>query len=146
MENFQLYIDQFGLIQDSIKARKNGLTPLKDGQVRVAMSYSPINPSDLIPVTGAYRHRISLPSLLGYEGIGRVVEVADVRDADLLGKRVLPLRGEGTWQRFVTCLAEHVIKVPDNISDIDAAMAYINPLTAWILCKEVFDLKAEDYS
>ena len=23
-------------------------------------------------------------------------------------------------------------------------MAYINPLTAWILCKEVFDLKAED--
>lgn len=144
MENFQLYIDQFGPIQDCIKARKNELTPLKDGQVRVAMSYSPINPSDLIPVSGAYRHRISLPSLLGYEGIGRVVEVADVRDANLLGKRVLPLRGEGTWQRFVTCLAEHVIQVPDSISDVEAAMAYINPLTAWILCKEVFDLKAED--
>ena len=104
----------------------------------------PINPSDLIPVTGAYRHRISLPSLLGYEGIGRVVEVADLRDTDLLGKRVLPLRGEGTWQRFVTCLAEHVIQVPDNISDFEATMAYINPLTARILCKEVFDLKAED--
>ena len=69
MENFQLYIDQFGPIQDCIKARKNELTPLKDGQVRVAMSYSPINPSDLIPVSGAYRHRISLPSLLGYEGL-----------------------------------------------------------------------------
>lgn len=41
MENFQLYIDQFGPIQDCIKARKNELTPLKDGQVRVAMLYSP---------------------------------------------------------------------------------------------------------
>ena len=117
---FNYILTKFGPIQDCIKARKNELTPLKDGQVRVAMSYSPINPSDLIPVSGAYRHRISLPSLLGYEGIGRVVEVADVRDANLLGKRVLPLRGEGTWQRFVTCLAEHVIQVPDSISDVEA--------------------------
>ena len=97
MENYQLFIEQFGEIQHSIKGRKNELTLLNPGQVRVAMLYAPINPSDLIPVTGAYRHRITLPSLLGYEGVGRVVEVADLRDTDLLGKRVLPLRGEGTW-------------------------------------------------
>lgn len=33
MENFQLYSDQFGPIQDCIQARKNEMTPLKDGQV-----------------------------------------------------------------------------------------------------------------
>ena len=108
------------------------------------MLYSPINPTDLIPVSGAYRHRLSLPSLLGYEGIGRVVEVADVRDADLLGKRVLPLRGEGTWQRFVTCTREHLILVPDGLADLTVAQAYINPLAALVLCKEVFNLKSGD--
>ena len=41
MENFQLYSDQFGPIQDFIQSRKNEMTPLKDGQVRVAMLYSP---------------------------------------------------------------------------------------------------------
>jgi putative oxidoreductase len=144
MENYQLFIEQFAPIQDCIKGRKNGLTPLKTGQVRIAMAYSPINPSDLIPVSGAYRHRVTLPSLLGYEGIGRVVEVADSKDANLLGKRVLPLRGEGIWQRFVICLEEHVVEIPDSISDVEATVAYINHLTAWILCKEVFNLKGED--
>lgn len=144
MENYQLFIEQFGSIQDCIKGRKKELTPLKTGQVRVAMLYAPINPSDLIPVTGAYRHRIALPSLLGYEGVGRVVEVADLRDANLLGKRVLPLRGEGTWQRFVTCTREQLILVPDGLADVTAAQAYINPLTALVLCKEVFNLKSGD--
>lgn len=108
------------------------------------MLYAPINPSDLIPVTGAYRHLITLPSLLGYEGVGRVVEIADSRDANLLGKRVLPLRGEGTWQRFVTCTREQLILVPDGLADVTAAQAYINPLTALVLCKEVFNLKPGD--
>lgn len=110
----------------------------------MAMLYAPINPSDLIPVTGAYRHLITLPSLLGYEGVGRVVEIADSRDANLLGKRVLPLRGEGTWQRFVTCTREQLILVPDGLADVTAAQAYINPLTALVLCKEVFNLKPGD--
>lgn len=144
MENYQLFIEQFGPIQDCIKGRKNELTPLKTGQVRVAMFFAPINPSDLIPVTGAYRHRITLPSLLGYEGIGRVVEVADSRDANLLGKRVLPLRGEVTWQRFVTCTSEQLILVPDGLADVMAAQSYINPLTALVLCTEVFNLKSGD--
>lgn len=90
-------IEEIGLIQDVIKGRKNELTHLKTRQVYVAMVYSSINPSDLIPVYGAYRHRILLPSLLGYEGMGRLVEVTDLRDTDLLRKRVLPLRGEGIW-------------------------------------------------
>ncbi|VDZ88844.1 alcohol dehydrogenase [Lelliottia amnigena] len=63
------------------------------------MLFSPVNASDLIPMTGAYRHRTPLPAVAGYEGVGVVTE----GPPHWLGKRVLPLRGQGTWQNSVDC-------------------------------------------
>jgi NADPH:quinone reductase-like Zn-dependent oxidoreductase len=85
-------------------------------RVRVAMTLSPVNASDLIPITGAYRHRITLPAIAGYEGVGTVIQ-APAQAAHLLGKRVLPLRGQGTWQRLVDSPLAFTVPVPDDISD-----------------------------
>lgn len=40
------------------------------------MLASPSNPSDLMPIRGSYSHRISLPSIPGYEGVGVVEDTA----------------------------------------------------------------------
>jgi NADPH:quinone reductase-like Zn-dependent oxidoreductase len=101
-------------------------------RVRVAMTLSPVNASDLIPITGAYRHRITLPAIAGYEGVGTVIQ-APAQAAHLLGKRVLPLRGQGTWQRLVDSPLAFTVPVPDDISDTLAARAYINPLAALLM-------------
>ena len=45
------------------------------GDVEVALSLAAINPSDLIPVTGAYSARTSLPFVPGFEGFGTVTRV-----------------------------------------------------------------------
>ncbi|PJE27363.1 alcohol dehydrogenase [Pseudooceanicola marinus] len=106
------------------------------------VSHAPVNPSDLIPITGAYAHRISLPAVAGYEGVGRVVEAPEAL-SHMVGRRVLPLRGEGTWQTYVECPAHHAVEVPDTIPDIVAARAYINPMAAatmlrlWPACGKV---------
>lgn len=98
-------------------------------ELMVKMSYAPVNPSDLIPISGAYSHRIRLPAVAGYEGVGRVID-APQKYSYLIGKRVLPLRGEGTWQTILGCDAALAVPVPDAISDAVAARAYINPLAA----------------
>ncbi|WP_237401300.1 zinc-dependent alcohol dehydrogenase family protein [Rhodovulum sulfidophilum] len=105
------------------------LPPRAPGSFRVEVSYAPVNPSDLIPISGAYAHRISLPAVAGYEGVGRVVEAPEAL-SHMVGRRVLPLRGEGTWQTYVDCPAHHAVEVPDTIPDIVAARAYINPMAA----------------
>lgn len=69
------------------------------GEVLVRMKTRSINPSDLIPIRGAYSNRISLPSIPGYEGVGVIEEVGPSVSKWFLGKRVLPLRGEGTWHQ-----------------------------------------------
>ncbi|MEQ8690749.1 MAG: hypothetical protein RIC89_07920, partial [Pseudomonadales bacterium] len=121
--------DRFGPPQSSLALKHTEVTTLQPDSVRVAMAYAPINPSDLIPIIGAYRQRIRLPAIAGYEGVGHVIDASE-QFSHLLGRRVLPLRGEGTWQTVVDCRATCAVKVPDEVSDLLGARAYINPLAA----------------
>ncbi len=98
------------------------------------MRFAPVNPSDLIPVTGAYRHRTRLPAVAGYEGLGEVV-AAPYGSRLAAGQRVLPLRGGGTWQRFIDLDETWLVPVPPAVDDLLAARGYINPLTAMLMLK-----------
>ncbi|MFJ8256128.1 zinc-dependent alcohol dehydrogenase family protein [Peribacillus asahii] len=135
---------EFGSPQNVLKVEDKSIEPPKDYQVLVRMLARPINPSDLIPIRGAYAQRISLPNIPGYEGVGIVEDVGPLVSKNLIGKRVLPLRGEGTWQEFVKTSAEFAVPIPDSIDDFTAAQMYINPVTAWVTCTEVLKLQSND--
>jgi NADPH:quinone reductase-like Zn-dependent oxidoreductase len=136
--------DEFGAPVSVLKLKDEEVTPLQDNEILVEMIMAPINPSDLIPVTGAYRHRISLPFVPGYEGVGVVNKVGCNVNPNLLNQRVLPLRGEGTWQSFVKAPADYAVLIPEHINDDTAATLYINPLTALLICSEHLKLKPGD--
>ncbi|KAL4899015.1 hypothetical protein BDW74DRAFT_164110 [Aspergillus multicolor] len=106
------------------------------GQVLVRMLLASINPSDLIPITGAYRTRTSLPFVPGFEGVG-VVEAVGSNVSELkVGDRVLPLGSAGAWQDLKLSEEQWCFPVPPDLTDQQAATAYINPLTAWMMTKE----------
>jgi len=136
--------NEFGSPKDVLKVKYKRIQPPKESEVLVRMLARTINPSDLIPIRGAYSHRISLPNIPGYEGVGTVVDVGPSVSKDYIGKRVLPLRGEGTWQEFVKSPSEFAVPIPDSIDDFTAAQMYINPITAWVVCTEVLKLKLDD--
>lgn len=135
---------EFGSPKDVLRVESKSIEPPKNNEVLVRMLARPMNPSDLIPIRGAYSHRISLPNIPGYEGVGTVVDVGPSVSNNLIGQRVLPLRGEGTWQEFVKTSSEFAVPIPDSIDDFTAAQMYINPITAWIVCTEVLKLKPND--
>ncbi|UDF30529.1 UNVERIFIED_ORG: alcohol dehydrogenase catalytic domain-containing protein [Roseateles sp. XES5] len=47
------------------------------GEVEIRIHRAAINPSDLIPVTGAYRSRTTLPFVPGFEGVGEIVRIGE---------------------------------------------------------------------
>ncbi|WP_155721277.1 alcohol dehydrogenase catalytic domain-containing protein [Corynebacterium glutamicum] len=83
---------QFGQPLDVLQVEDIAPVELEPDAARVRMIASPINPSDLIPVTGAYRSRTALPFIPGFEGVG-VIESA--RDQSLVGKLVIPIGAAG---------------------------------------------------
>jgi len=144
MEAKFIQFNEFGCPQDVLNIDYKTIEPPKNHEVLVRMLVRPINPSDLIPIRGSYAHRITLPNIPGYEGVGIVEDVGPLVSKKLIGKRVLPLRGEGTWQEFVKTSAQYVVAIPDSIDDFTAAQMYINPITAWVVCTEVLKLKPND--
>ncbi|MGE7912739.1 zinc-dependent alcohol dehydrogenase family protein [Lysinibacillus xylanilyticus] len=135
---------EFGNPQDVVKFENKTIEPPQEHEILVRMLARPINPSDLIPIWGKYAHRISLPTIPGYEGVGIVEDVGPFVSQNLIGKRVLPLRGEGTWQEIVRTSAEFAIPIPDSIDDFTAAQMYINPMTAWVTCTDILQLRPND--
>ncbi|GLC89090.1 zinc-dependent alcohol dehydrogenase family protein [Lysinibacillus piscis] len=135
---------EFGSPQEVLQLVETTIQPPQPHEILVRMLARPINPSDLIPIRGSYAHRIALPTIPGYEGVGIVEAVGAAVSSHFIGQRVLPLRGEGTWQEYVKAPANLAILLPSTIDDLTAAQLYINPVTAWVICTEVLKLKPTD--
>ncbi|SDW39982.1 NADPH:quinone reductase [Marinococcus luteus] len=134
--NIKAYVGAFGTPSEQVCIREEAKKELKAGDVEVRMRLTPVNPSDLIPIYGRYAHRVTLPLVPGYEGVGVVERIGAGVGRAVIGKRVLPLRGGGTWQSLVHAPAALAVPVPENVSDETAAQMYINPVTAYVLLTE----------
>lgn len=100
------------------------------GEVEVALSLAAVNPSDLIPVTGAYSARTTLPFVPGFEGFGTVTRIGTGVTTLKVGDRVVPIGASGLWQEYLIRPSEWCFALPEDIGETDAATCYVNPLTA----------------
>ena len=106
------------------------------GQVLVRLLVRPVHPGDLAGVEGLPGLPEQRPSEVrtpGVEGMGVVESVGpDVR-ALRPGRRVAVFPAPGTWADFVVVAADHVVPVPEGVSDETAALMLVNPLTLLML-------------
>ncbi|HEV3085431.1 MAG TPA: zinc-dependent alcohol dehydrogenase family protein [Gemmataceae bacterium] len=135
--------DRFGDPAEVLQIRELPTPEPGPGQVRVRMLTSPINPSDLLYVRGAYGRQPKLPSSAGFEGAG-VVEAAGKGILGRLrrGRRVAVLNGQGgNWQEQVIVPARQVVPVPAELSDEQAATFFVNPASALIMVSDVLQVQ-----
>jgi NADPH:quinone reductase-like Zn-dependent oxidoreductase len=112
------------------------------GQVLVALEAAPINPSDLLLITGRYGVRPPLPAALGAEGVGRIVAVGPTVDPVRIGEPILivPTLEHGTWQDQTVINEGDAVPVDPNADARQLSMLGINPLTADLLLRRFADL------
>ncbi len=103
------------------------------GDILVRVSLSPVHPADLHVMRGRFGRTPALPTSPGVECVGIVEALGAGVAGPKPGTRVVLLDVWATWRERVIAPAERVIPVPEAISDLDAAQAMINPVTAWVL-------------
>ena len=74
------------------------------GEVLVGIEYAPINMNDLYVIQGAFPVRPSLPSVVGNEGVGRVLAVGSGVEQLKVGDRVLIPLYAFSWRERLLCL------------------------------------------
>ncbi|WP_375318867.1 zinc-dependent alcohol dehydrogenase family protein [Candidatus Tisiphia endosymbiont of Oplodontha viridula] len=118
-------------------------TPL-DNELLVQMHACAINPSDLLTIRGRYPNRVEFPKIAGFEGVGTVRVAGDSNNNHLVGKRVLALKGKGTWQEYNIIPVQEAVLIPDEIDNRTAAQLYINPLTCWLMLVDKLKIDKSD--
>lgn len=92
----------------------------KDGEVLVKIEAFGLNFADVMARNGLYREAPPLPSILGYDFVGRVIETTHKDQEHLLNKRVAGLSRFGSYAELVATRAEGMVIIPE---DLDAAKA-----------------------
>src|SRR5436305_6866701 len=114
------------------------------GQVLIGVEHAPINMNDLYLIQGIYPVRPSLPSVVGNEGVGRVLAIGrDVDHLELGGRVLVPLYSF-SWRERLVAPAAGLSGLPEA-DPRQLAMLGINSPTAALLLNESIDLRPGDW-
>src|ERR1700736_4233691 len=110
-----------------------------EGEVVIALEASPINMSDLLMISGRYGYRPKLPSVMGTEGVGRVVAVGAGVKHLKAGDRTLVPYPAPAWAERIRADATRLRPLPSG--DVhQLAMLGINPPTAYLMLTDYVTL------
>ena len=138
---------------DALELREVPAQEPKVGEILVRMTAASLNYRDLLVVKGINRWKPPEPRIPVSDGVGEVVRVGENVQRWKAGDRVvshllpkwldgeltaekgsLPLGGsaaDGVLAEYVVLKEEAALKVPHNLSDVEAATLPIAALTAW---------------
>src|SRR6202521_3573057 len=110
-----------------------------EGEVVIALEASPINMSDLMMISGRYGYRPKLPSVMGTEGVGRIIAVGGGVKHLKQGDRTLVPYPTPAWAERVKANASQLRPLPGG--DVhQLAMLGINPPTAYLMLTDFVSL------
>ena len=113
--------------QDVIEAVEFETPRLDAGQALVEVVAAPINPADVLTLTGEYGVLPPLPAIGGREGVGRVAQLGSDAGEVAVGQLVLLPLGCGSWSSHVVTEAAQLQPLPNDGDPLQLSMMAINP-------------------
>jgi NADPH:quinone reductase-like Zn-dependent oxidoreductase len=132
-------IRQYGDPAEVLAVEERPVPEPRQGEARVRMVATPVNPSDLLYVRGVYSGvQPRFPAPAGFEGVG-IVDALGPGARDLIpGQRVSVVNSQGgNWAEYAVVPASDLIPVADDVPDEQAASFVINPATALLMIRRV---------
>lgn len=114
------------------------------GEVVVEIEAFPINPADLLTISGGYATKPPLPATLGAESVGRIALLGDGVEGFEVGDRVIVLARDN-WTQKRRVPASAVLAVPSDADVLQLAMLKVNPATALMMLRNYVELQPGDW-
>ncbi len=119
------------LIQEpAVRGEWNRLTlgevprpPMKEGEVLVQVEACSVNRADLLQRRGLYPPPPGSTEILGLDFAGFVVQKSDNVEGWEITDRVFGIVAGGGYGRYVAVPASHLVRIPENLSFVEAAAA-----------------------
>lgn len=136
-----VFLDEHGE-PEGFALRERELAAPAAGEIRVRHTAIGLNFIDIYQRKGLYP--LSLPAVLGSEAAG-VVEAAGAGVSGFKpGDRIAYVAGGGAYAEAANASAAMAAKIPDGVSDEEAAAVFLKGLTAEMLVRQIYPLKPGD--
>jgi NADPH:quinone reductase len=131
--------DRYGEPAKVLAVEERPLPKPEEGEARVRILASPVNPSDLLYVRGHYSGvEAHFPASVGFEGVGIVDALGPNTGRPALGQRVVVINSAGgNWAEYAVVPAQELIPAPDGIPDEQVASFLINPASAILMVRHL---------
>ena len=129
-----IYLVKNGKSKDAFEFRDIQMTEPKDNEVGIIVEASGINFADVVARLGQYQDCPPLPTIIGYEAVGRVEKVGKNVTTLQKGDRVLAFTRFGGYSQYVTQQESAVAKISETM-DVGKALALATQYsTAFYAC------------
>lgn len=143
MKSEALFLVRTGAAEQAFERRAFELPALKDGEVLIESEAFGLNYADVMARKGMYKDAPSRPSIIGYEMVGKVVELGPNANPDLLGKRVVAFTRFGGYGKHV--ITWDYAAIPINEMPIEDAMVLCTQaVTAYYMAEYLCSIHKDD--
>ena len=105
----------------AFEMREHPIPEVGEGQVRIKVDAFGINFADVMARNGLYRECPPLPTIVGYEVVGRVDAVGPNAKAPAVGTRVVGFTRFGAYAEYAVTGWQAVAEVPEDMPHGEAA-------------------------
>lgn len=119
MKTTAIHLISNGADDQAFEEREFELASLEDDEVQIEVESFGLNYADVMARNGLYREAPPLPCVIGYEVVGKIVEIGKDAPHELMGKRVVAFTRFGGYSKHVN--TKHIAVA--EIGDYDAGKA-----------------------
>lgn len=105
---------KFGAVNDAFERRNVTIDGPKDNEVLIESEAFGLNYADVMARNGLYREAPPLPCVVGYELVGKIVEIGKNVSPTLLGERVVAFCRFGGYAKHVVTHDHAVVVIKDT--------------------------------
>ena len=140
---FAWTVHEFGDYKDQLKLEERDFPRLQASEALIKVNAVGINFFDLLTIAGKYQIKAPLPFIPGAEAAGEVV-AAGADCGFKVGERVMT-NHSAAFAEFMIAPREAVYRIPQSMSDTDAAAFHINYQTAYFALVHRASLKPSEF-
>jgi NADPH:quinone reductase-like Zn-dependent oxidoreductase len=140
------FIVKNGDADTAFEMRESPIPVTTPDMVRLRVDAFGINFADIMARKGLYQDAPALPSVVGYEAVGRTMDAAILNGSEHpAGTRVLAITRFGAYSTHVLARPDAVQPIPDAMSDGEALALAVQYCTAYHAAYECVNIFPEDH-
>ena len=140
---FAWTVHEFGDYKGRLKFEERDLPRVRGTEALIKVKAAGVNFFDILAIAGKYQIKAPLPFVPGAEAAGEVVEAGDACGLKV-GERVMT-NHSGAFAEFMIAPQQAAFRIPESMSDTDAAAFQINYQTAYFALVHRANLKPSEF-